>query len=76
MDTLEKRLQEIEYRLSTLERLLEKLSGNYVLGAVSELEAAKVETLEAMRRDLGQLLIEYRTEQIGKLGPVRKPPTC
>ena len=68
MDTVEKRLQQLEYRLGTLERLLEKLAGPYVRGAESELEAAKIETLDAMKRDLGRLLIEYKTEQIGKLG--------
>ncbi len=68
MESVEKRLQQLEYRLGTLERLLEKLAGPIVVGATSELEAAKIETLEHMKRELGALAIAYQKEQIGKLG--------
>ncbi len=68
MDNLEKRLQSLEYRLGTLERLLHKLAGQYIKGAESELEAARIETLDRMRQELGQLSIEYNRNNIGKLG--------
>lgn len=68
MDNLEKRLQSLEYRLGTLERLLDKLAGQYIKGAESELEAARIETLDRMRQELGQLSVEYNRNNIGKLG--------
>lgn len=68
MESVEKRLQQLEYRLGTLERLLEKLAGPIVTGATSELEAAKIETLEHMKHERGALAIAYQKEQIGKLG--------
>ncbi len=68
MDNLEKRLQSLEYRLGTLERLLDKLAGQYIKGAESELEAARIETLDRMRQELGQLSVEYNRNSIGKLG--------
>lgn len=68
MESLEKRVQMLEYRLGTLERLMEKLVGPYIKGATSELEAAKIETLDQMRQELGELKIAYQNERIGKLG--------
>lgn len=68
MDNLEKRLQSLEYRLGTLERLLDKLAGQYIKGAEPELEAARIETLDRMRQELGQLSVEYNRNNIGKLG--------
>lgn len=67
MDNVEKRLQNLEYRLGTLERLLQKLFPSVIEGAVSELEAARIETLQSMRHELGELQIAYRKEDIGKL---------